>query len=122
LFTTQHSLTDHKKSAKHLRKSKEHPNPFKCMPCSLGFHNKSNLTRYQFSKSHDDKAKVSRAARKAEKEDAARTTEDWPRAQAKENTLRGRPGHGGYGGSATGDPPRLRVHEEDGDLAQTCCS
>ena len=51
-FTTRHSLQDHMKTPKHLRKSNESNNPFKCVHCNLGFHNQSNLIRHQRTQRH----------------------------------------------------------------------
>ncbi|PTB78177.1 hypothetical protein M440DRAFT_1328628, partial [Trichoderma longibrachiatum ATCC 18648] len=51
-FSSRHSLQDHHKRPKHLRKSQQPTNPFVCKPCDLGFHNKSNLTRHEKSERH----------------------------------------------------------------------
>ncbi|OJD25039.1 hypothetical protein ACJ73_03598 [Blastomyces percursus] len=52
-FTCRNWLDKHLKTAKHLRKSKKHLNPFIYEPCNVGFPNKSNLTGHEKSDRHE---------------------------------------------------------------------
>ncbi|KLJ07829.1 hypothetical protein EMPG_16705 [Blastomyces silverae] len=89
-FTTGGMLEKHDKAAKHLRKFKEHLNPFIFKPCNVGFHNMSNLARHEKSDRHRRSVEKQKAMTNLAHEDVQNTPENpitLEKSDCVENTL-----------------------------------